>query len=153
MFFKKSVASIKAFTLVEVVMAIAILGLVFGGIILSSVLLARRAEWTGYSLAAQALAIQQLEQARSAKWDILDTPAVNELTNLPSVIAATLDLPISGTNAVWATNYVTMKTVSIPSSPPCLVYMVRVDTVWPFRHGSELVYHTNTVANYFAPDR
>lgn len=141
------------FTLVEVVLAIGIIALVFGGILAAHVLSARRAEWTGYSLAAQALAIQQLEQARSAKWDVLDTPVINEITNLPSLTWSTLDLPIAGTNEIRATNYITVSTVVISSNPPASVQMVQVSTVWPFTKGSKTKLFTNTVANYFAPDR
>jgi len=138
-----------AFTLAEVVMAIAVMGLIFAGILTSYIQSARRAEWSGYSLAAQALALQQLEQARSAKWDILDTPAVNEIANLPSMTWTNLDLPVSGTNYTRATNYITVHTITISSNPPVAVQMVKVDTVWPFRGRL----FTNTLANYYAPDR
>lgn len=143
----------RGFTLVEVVLSIGILALVFGGILVAHVQSARRAEWAGYSLAAQALAIQQLEQARSAKWDVLDTPVIDEITNLPSVTWATLDLPISGTNAILATNYITVSTIMITSNPVAAVHMVQVSTVWPFNSWGSPRLYTNTVANYFAPDR
>ena len=137
------------FTLVEVVMSLAIVAFLFGGIVAAFVQSGNRAEWSGYSLAAQALAIQRLEQARSAKWDIMDTPVVNELTNLPSVLTNILDIPISGTNAVIATNFVTISSIPISTTPLITVQMVQVNTVWPFR--GKLF--TNTIANYYAPDR
>lgn len=70
--------------------------------------MARQAEWTGYSLAAQAVGDQQIEQARSAVWDY--SIGKNELTNLKSTgwsynattkvgkgySTSVLDLPISG---------------------------------------------------------
>lgn len=138
----------RAFTLLEVVLAIAVTAFVFGGIITAYVQSSRRAEWSGYSLAAHALAMQQLEQARSAKWDIESTPPVNELTNIPPVTSAVLDLPVSGTNVVWATNYASVSTIAISTNPPVTVQMVEVNTVWPF--GGRL--YTNRVADYFAPD-
>lgn len=147
------VCSKRGFTLVEVVLAVGILALVFGGILAAHVQSARRAEWTGYSLAAQALAIQQIEQARSAKWDVLDTPVVNEITNLPSVTWAVLDLPISGTNEIRATNFVTVSTITLSTNPTASVQMVQVSTVWPFVSGGSTRLFTNTIANYFAPDR
>ena len=137
------------FTLVEVVMSLAIVAFLFGGIVAAFVQSGNRAEWSGYSLAAQALAIQRLEQARSAKRDIMDTPVVNELTNLPSVLTNILDIPISGTNAVIATNFVTISSIPISTTPLITVQMVQVNTVWPFR--GKLF--TNTIANYYAPDR
>jgi type II secretory pathway pseudopilin PulG len=138
----------RAFTILEVVLAVAITALVFGGIVTSYVNTSRRAEWSGYSLAAQALAMQQLEQARSAKWDVLSTPVVDELTNIAPVSSAILDLPISGTNVVWATNYATVSTVAISTTPLVTVHMVQVSTVWPFR----VKLYTNRVSDYYAPD-
>jgi prepilin-type N-terminal cleavage/methylation domain-containing protein len=136
------------FTLVEVLVCSAILALVFGGILTAYIQGAYRAEWTGYSLTAQALAIQQIEQAKSAKWDTTG----NEFTNLSSVTWAVLDLPISGTNKVWATNYTSVSLVPISVNPPVNVYMVRVDTQWPFVRKGQKIYFTNTVACYYAPD-
>ena len=138
----------RAFTLPEVVVAGAIMTVVFAGMVTSYTESSRRAEWSGHSLAAHALALQQLEQARSAKWDILVTPEVNEITNLARVTSAVLDLPISGTNVVRATNYATVSTVAISTTPLVRVHLVEVKTVWPFRGRL----YTNRIADYFAPD-
>ena len=119
-----------AFTLVEVVCSLAILGIVFSGIIVSYTQAARRVEWSGRSLAAQSLAIQVIEQARSGVWnealramdpnqgdDLMRLNVLNRSTNL---VAGTLtghtwqivlDLPTSGTNQIRATN------VIFPSKP------------------------------------
>ena len=129
-------------------MAIAITAVLFGGIITGYIQASRRAEWSGYSLAAQALATQQLEQARSAKWDVSSIPAVDELTNIPPVTSAVLDLPVMGTNIVRATNYTTVSLVAISTVPLITIHLVEVNTVWPF--GGKLF--TNTAADYFAPD-
>ncbi len=144
---------IAGFTLVEVVMSIAVVALAFGTILTAYIQATQRAEWSGYSLAAQALAIQQLEQARSAKWDVLDTPTVDEITNLPPMMTNILDLPISGTNVVIATNFITVSTIMISTNPPVPIHMVRVDTVWAFHWKSVNRLFTNTAANYYAPDR
>lgn len=156
------------FTLAEVVISIAVTGLVFAGILAGYVQSARRAEWSGYSLAAQALAIQQLEQGRSAVWDFSIGNARNELTNLNLVNRqynsgtktatgyswGTLDLPYSGTNVVRATNFVTIRMFYFNNvaNPPVQLQMMQVDTVWPFTVGTARKYFTNTVATYFAPD-
>ncbi len=155
-----------AFTLVEVVMAMAIAALSFGMIVVAYVQTARRAEWSGYSLAAQSLAIQQVEQARSAVWD----PALgkNEITNLNLVgwtyNAATrqgkgyswavLDLPIQGTNVMRATNFVSVQAIFLngSSNPPVQVHQVRVDTVWQFSAAHTTRLFTNTVCTFLAPD-
>jgi len=129
---------VSAFTLVEVIMAIGLIAFVFGGIIVAYTQATRRAEWSGYSLAAQALAVQQLEQARSAMWDPTFQGGKNDLTNLsawPTSRVSTggwstnggagyqwwsvsgyswtnLDIPIAGTNnLVRATNYWTVRSV------------------------------------------
>ena len=160
------------FTLAEVVIAIAVTGLVFGGILTGYIQSARNAEWTGYSLAAQALAVQQIEQARSAVWDYSTGTPRNELTNLnltgwtwtynagtgvglgTGTSAVTLDLPYAGTNSVRATNFVTVRMFYLNNSanPPVQLQMVQVDTVWPFQAGTAARYFTNSVATYFAPD-
>ena len=156
------------FTLAEVVIAIAVTGLAFAGILTGYTQSSRQAEWAGYSLAAQALAVQQIEQARSAVWDYSTVSGRNELTNLNLINPqynsatktatgyswATLDLPYSGANTVKATNYVIIKMFYINNNanPPVQLQMVQVDTVWPFAAGGLLKYFTNTIATYFAPD-
>jgi len=144
---------VKGFTLAEVVISLAIAGMVFAGLILAYIQSSYRAEWSGYSLAAQSMAVQQLEQARAADWDINMFPSKNEITNVPAITSAILDLPITGTNAIWATNYTTITSVPITNTIGASVYMVRVDTAWPFLWGGRLRYYTNTVADYFAPDQ
>jgi prepilin-type N-terminal cleavage/methylation domain-containing protein len=141
--------SVRGFTLAEVVMAMALIAFVLSAMILGYVAATRRTEWSGYSLAAQALAIQQLEQARSAKWDVLSSPNVCEITNIPTTTWANLDIPYSGENFVRATNFATIRQVSLNANPPVSVYLVKVDTVWEFQGRLQ----TNTIANYFAPDR
>jgi prepilin-type N-terminal cleavage/methylation domain-containing protein len=154
----------RGFTLTEVVVAIFICALVFAGIVSAYTQTSSRAQWSGYSLAAQALAMQQLEQARSGIWD--PTSGRNELTNLAlsgrtvsggvvrGYSTSIMDLPISGTNVVWATNWVTVQTVSLnnTTSPPVQVQMLRVDTVWPFKAFGQNRLYTNTLATYLAPD-
>lgn len=136
-----------AFTLVEVVMAIAILALVFGGIILGYVQTLHRAEWSAYSLAASSLAQMKLEQVRSAKWDTLAVPPVDEVTqaNFPPEVEI-LDVPISGTNFVLATNFTTITQPSV--NPPYRA--IQVDCVWAYHNGRVF---TNTMVTYRAPDQ
>lgn len=154
-----------AFTLAEVVMAMAVAAMIFAGVISASVQLTKRAEWTGQSLAAQALAIQQLEQARSAVWD--NTLFKNEMTNLnllgwtyntstrvgKGYSYSLLDLPISGTNYIRATNYVTItELTNVTGLSAVKLQMVQVDTVWRFHAFGGPRLHTNSVVTYYAPD-
>ena len=138
-----------AFTLAEVVISVGIMMVVFGAIISAYIQGSYRAEWTGYSLAAQSAAIQQLEAAKCAVWDPSQTPVKDEICQLTNVTSVLLDLPVTGTNTIYATNFttVTLLKFGIYSN-----YFVKVDTKWPFRWKNQVVYFTNTVADYFAPD-
>ncbi|MBI2929689.1 MAG: type II secretion system protein [Verrucomicrobia bacterium] len=137
----------KAFTLVEVIIALAIMSLMISGIVSGYVVSALRAEWSAFSLAAHSLALQKLEQTRAAKWDPQGWPPVDELvsSNFP-VTVDVLDVPISGTNILYATSTTTITTVS--TSPP--LRSIRVDTVWPFMQRGSF---TNTIVTYRAPDQ
>ena len=156
----------RGFTLVEVVFALAIVVVVFSGVIVAYTQASYRAEWTGYSLAAESLAIKQIEQARSARWDpanpngqVLEIYSLNlQNSNLTSQVLTgytwtNLDLPSSGNiNALRATNYVTVKPVTpVPSNANGSNLMVRVDTVWAFTWKKTKLY-TNTVCTFLAPD-
>ena len=142
-----------AFTLVEVVMSTFIIMLVFGAIIGGYIQTSYRAEWTGFSLAAQAAAVQQLESAKCAVWDPLQSPVQDEISNLPRVTSTLLDLPVSGTNTVYATNYTTVTLLLITNGAYVYSnYFVQVNTVWPFRWKNKTTYYTNTIADYYAPD-
>jgi len=158
------------FTLAEVVMAIAIVAMVFGGMVMAYTQATRRAQWSGYSLAAQGLAIQQLEQARSAQWDpCIPTNQIFELnllspSNLPvggtslggisGYTWTNLDLPSSGSNFVRATNFVRVEMfyANRVSTPPAQIQMIRVSTVWPFTWRNSTNLYTNTICTYTAPD-
>jgi prepilin-type N-terminal cleavage/methylation domain-containing protein len=137
----------QAFTLVEVVMAVAIAALLMGGLIAGYTISMRRAEWSAYSLAAQALAIQKIEQTRAAAWDLEAYPVRVDLvaSNFPPDVQI-LDVPISGNNIAYATNYTTILDVAGPAP---LKY-VQVDCVWQFTGGRVF---TNSIASYRAPDQ
>jgi hypothetical protein len=141
-----------AFTLAEVVVCIAITALLFMGMITAYFHGSYKAEWSGYSLAAQAQAIQQLEQAKSAVWDNSITPAKIEITNLLTTTVCVLDLPINGTNVTYATNFATISQITLSTNPVVSVYMVQVDTVWPFTWQGNRQLYTNSIADYYAPD-
>jgi hypothetical protein len=138
-----------AFTLVEVVICTFIIMLVFGAIIGGHIQTSYRAEWAGLSLAAQAAGVQQLESAKCAVWDPQQIPVQDEINKLPRVTSTLLDLPVSGTNTVYATNYTT---VTLMQNGGYSNYCVQVDTVWPFRWKNQTVYYTNTILAYYAPD-
>ena len=137
----------RAFSLIEAMIASTIAALMFGGIVYGYIQSSRNAEWSAYSFAAQSLAMQRLEQARACKWDPDATPTVDELVaaNFP-VLVSVLDIPMTGSNIVCATNYTTITTIS--AAPP--LKMISVETVWSFSLSKRL--YTNTVVTYRAPD-
>ena len=135
----------RGFTLAEVVITIAIVALVLQGTILGYVLSAQRAEWSAYSLAAQSLAMQGVEQARAAKWDPQAWPKVDELGATNFSYATELDVPVVGT-PVYATNYVRVSTVSL--NPP--LRELQTDCVWRLIKRGPF---TNTVITLRAPDQ
>lgn len=135
------------FTLVEVMVAMAILGMVAGGIIEGYIQSAQMTDWQAHSLAAHSLAIQRIEQCRAAKWDRRAYPPVDQLvsSNFP-VLTEMMDMPTAGNNAAYATNFTTISDVSV--DPP--LRMIQVDCVWQFTNGKIF---TNTVVTYRAPDQ
>jgi prepilin-type N-terminal cleavage/methylation domain-containing protein len=142
----KSCRSQGAFTLIEVLIALGISALSLGAIINGYILSAQTAEWSAYSLAAQSLALQRLEQARAAKWDLDGSPSIDQLVtgNFPLKLEI-LDIPRSGTNIVYATNITTISTLS--TIPP--LKLIRVDCIWRFISRGPF---TNTAMTYRTVD-
>jgi len=139
------------FTLVEVVVSVAILALVIHGVLLGYAASAQRAEWNAHSLAAQALASQCAEQARSAKWDTQAWPQgvgagqPDELGVTNYMQTDTLDIAASGPPLI-VTNFVSITAVSL--NPP--VRQIRSECVWRFMDRGRF---TNTVTLLRASDQ
>lgn len=147
-----------------------IVALVFAGIIQAYLMSGRRLQWSGYSLAAQSLAIQTIEQARATVWDPAQTPPLNEITNLNLMGTSLstsgntftytgfstniLDVPYTGTNYVLATNYVTIVLTNVNGNANAQEQVVTVRTVWPFYIGADSInlLFTNTVSTIISPD-
>ena len=135
-----------AFTLVEVLISMALLALVMAGIVYCYAQANRFAEWSSMSLAAQSYALQGLEQVRSAKWDLWANPTVDVIpapTNFTQ--SDTMDIPVSGA-PYYVTNYITLTQIS--TSPE--LREVWSDCVWTFPITKKIF--TNTVITYRAPD-
>lgn len=135
-----------AFTLTEVVISLAILVMVFHGILKGYTMACQRSEWSAHSLAAQSLAMQQMEAMRAAKWDPQAWPVVDEagLTNYRN--ADILDVPVSSKIPYYATNVVAVTTVTV--NPP--LRQIRADCIWEFKPRGLF---TNTVITLRAPDQ
>ncbi|MGA3283129.1 MAG: prepilin-type N-terminal cleavage/methylation domain-containing protein [Verrucomicrobiota bacterium] len=150
-----------AFTLIEVMIAFFIFGLVTGGMIYGYVEANRVAEWSSQSLAAMSYASQGMEQMRAAQWlaeEIATTNGPGTSDVLPLRVQAdgsysystnqadTLDIPTSGA-PIYATNYITVTQVS--TNPPLRQIVSRV--VWTFRLSGQTF--TNTMVTLRAPDQ
>jgi type II secretory pathway pseudopilin PulG len=141
-----------AFTLIEVLIAFLIFGLVSAGIVFGYVQANRMAEWSSMSLGAQSYAIQGVEQARAAKWDTQVWPQTTGpgtgdwlgTTNYSQV--DTNDVPTTGA-PILLTNYIGIMNVS--TSPP--LRQITSQVVWAFPLTGVLF--TNTVITLRAPDQ
>ncbi len=148
-----------AFTLIEVLVSIAILAMVMAGIIYGFAQTNRFAEWSSMSLAAQSYALQGLEQVRAGKWDLSSNPPQDDwpvpssgITNLPPQ-SDIMDVPVSGA-PYYVTNYIMEKTIVNAAAPTVQLREVWSQCVWVFHHpGYADQLYTNTVITYRAPDR
>jgi len=144
---RRSFRKREGFTLAEQIISMAVALIMISGIVSGFIQSTKQAEWSAYSLAAQSLANQCLEQTRAAKWDPSGYPAVDQLiTNNFPVSVQVLDIPNTKSNVVYATNVITITTVS--TSPA--LRMIRVDTTWPFINRGNF---SNTIVSYRAPDQ
>jgi prepilin-type N-terminal cleavage/methylation domain-containing protein len=135
-----------AFTLIEVAVAMAISVLVMAGMFQGYTMASRRAQFSSYQLAANAMAMQQMESIVAATWVVSGTSVTNIFSSsLTNTQVAALCLPNTATNLVYATNYATVTQVS--TNPPYV--MVQVSCVWNFMGMGTF---TNTVAVLRAPD-
>jgi prepilin-type N-terminal cleavage/methylation domain-containing protein len=139
------------FTLIEVVMSMAVMALVIQGVFMGYAASTQRTEWNAHALAAQSVAAQGAEQARAAKWDPQAWPQTtgpggsDELGVTNYTRAEVLDIPANG-GAMMVTNYVSITTLS--DSPA--IRQIRSDCVWRFiNHGL----FTNTVVLLRASDQ
>ena len=143
---KASRGAAPAFTLIEVSVALAISVLVMAGMFKGYTLAARRAQFSSYQLAANAMAMQQMESIVAATWVVSGTSVTNIFSaSLTNTQVSALCLPNSATNLVYATNYATVTQIS--TNPPYL--MVQVSCIWSFMG---MGVFTNTVAVLRAPD-
>jgi prepilin-type N-terminal cleavage/methylation domain-containing protein len=134
-------------TLVEVVVALAITGLAIGGIINGYNYCTNSAQKAALSLAATARAMERIEETRSAMWDTVQFPVLDQVVtaNFPSKVV-TLDL--SGSGAVITPATVRTEITQISVNPP--LKRIRVDCIWNFR-GVRMV--TNTIETCRAPNQ
>ncbi len=137
--------STRGFTLAEVLISLAISAVMISGIIYGYTMTTSKSEWSAYSLAANSIAMQRLEQVRACKYNL--TEAIDQVVtaNFPTTTAV-LDASFTGLSSVTATNII--KITSISANPP--LKGIQVDCVWYFAPRKRLF--TNTIVTYRAPD-
>jgi type II secretory pathway pseudopilin PulG len=137
-------ASQAAFTLIEVAFAAAIAALVLAGMFEGYNMSGRRAQFSACNLAANAMAMQQLEQVVSVDW--VASSGNNSLLNMNATNLNNLCLPSANNNVINCTNITRVTAVS--TSPP--YDYVEVQCIWGFpTYGGTF---TNTVAVLRAPN-
>jgi prepilin-type N-terminal cleavage/methylation domain-containing protein len=84
----------RGFTLAEVLIALALVGMMIGGIITSYLAVAYRGEWASASSAAHRLSVMKLEQLKAAPWgDLMELARNNPAGRRTSL--GHMDLPLS----------------------------------------------------------
>jgi len=140
-------------TLIEVVVALAITGLVVAGIVTGYTFCTASTVKDSLYMAANARAMERLEETRSAIWAPNRANPVDELvaTNFPDEINVVLDLSRSGSTATLATLHTEISQISpspsSPLAPP--VRRIHVDCIWQFK-GEDIVTSIETCR---APDQ
>jgi prepilin-type N-terminal cleavage/methylation domain-containing protein len=140
------------FTLIEVLIAFLIFGMVASGMIYGYVQANRMAEWSSMSLGAESYASQGLEQARAAKWDTQAGttnigPGTGDWLGQTNYSQTdTNDVPTSGA-PLLLTDYISI--TNILGGPP--LRQIRSDCVWTFPLTGQL--YTNTMITLRAPDQ
>ena len=133
-------------TLIEVVIALAITGLMVAGIVSGYMFCTTSTVKDSLYMAANTRAMERLEETRSAIWAPYRATPVDELvaTNFTNQVV-TLDLAPSDPTATTATLITTISQIS--TSPA--VREVHVDCVWQFRDATI----TNSIETARAPDQ
>src|SRR2546421_11382291 len=98
-----------AYTLMEVVISLLIISVSLGAILTVYVQSAVRSEWSAYSLAAQMMALDGIEQCRAAKFDPRGSPPTDALvsSNFP-VRVDVLDVSTLNNVLTYGTNTITI---------------------------------------------
>jgi Tfp pilus assembly protein PilV len=137
------------FTLAEVLVSIALAATTIGGVIACYLMAAQRSEWSSASGAAHRQVMMRMEQLKAARWDLAFTNGeLDTLVGGPvAEPAQVLDVPQTGFDFLWATNWTTVSNVVGSAAP---LRLLRVDCVWSLPTRGPF---TNTLITYRAPDQ
>jgi prepilin-type N-terminal cleavage/methylation domain-containing protein len=116
------------FTLAEVLISLALLGMMLGGIITAYLAAAQRAEWASASAAAHRLAVMKMEQLKAAPWDwVYNDGQQHSMTEFRTLdMPRTLARPLVD-NEVRLVSQITPRSNDIAN--PLLVFVELVVTV------------------------
>jgi hypothetical protein len=132
--------------LVELLVALGIALAALGTITYGYIQAYRMTDLSTLDAAAQRLAVERLEQVRSAEWKLYSGGG-NQLTNFHGTISAPLDLPLLTSTPITATLITEVQTVGLTNDPP--LQRIRVQCVWTNLDGQ---FRTNEVATLRGPD-
>jgi type II secretory pathway pseudopilin PulG len=128
-----------AFTLAEVIICLGIFALVTAGIVYGYTQSNRFAQWSAMSLAAQSLAAQGVEQARTAVWQSSSETNIDDLPASTTNTLRTNYIDTPSGQLLVVTNYIIITAVS--TNPP--LRQIRTDCAWQFPLTGK--WFTNTV--------
>ena len=133
-------------TFIEVMIAMTITGMVVMGIVKGYYFCTTSSEKSALALAANARAMERLEETRSAQWDTSSYPAIDQLVtaNFPDKVV-TLDLTGTGAEVTVAT---LVTQISQISATPA-IKRIHVDCIWTFNAKTL----TNSVETCLCPDQ
>src|SRR5687768_12065782 len=118
-------------SLCEIAIAMGLAALGVAALIDGYVLCARQAEMTSLSLAAQAQALERMEEVRAAKYDLVSSPPVIDVAGTNFLVSVKLlDVPLSKVPR-YGTNFTTISDVVTND----LLKQIRVDCVWSWIDG------------------
>lgn len=139
-------------TLVEVMVALAIAGLMVAGIVRGYIFCSTSTVKDSLYMAANARAMERLEETHSAIWSVHGSTPMDELvaTNFPDETNIVLDLSGSGSEATFAriTTDISQILPSASSPDAAPVKKIHVNCIWEFN--GELI--TNSIETCRAPD-
>ena len=146
---RRSRSQVLGMTLAEVVVALAIAGMMVGGLVGGYTYSTVSGQKARLSLAANTRALERLEDTHAAIWNVSGWPVVDDLvaTNFPTKVVI-LDLSGQGGGITYGTNYTTITEVSLAPQ----LRRVRVDCVWRLQNRRFSTLFTNTVESLRGPD-
>ena len=126
-------------TLVEVMVALAITAVMMGAIVNGYIYCNAATTKDSLYMAANARAMERLEEARAARWDTSVYPNVDQLTdtNFPDEVVA-LDQSAADAGVTMATIKTDISMIS--TNPP--TRRIHVDCIWLFNNGTETASRT-----------